>query len=133
MQGAIKIMHNPFLDDVQIATLPDGSHSPVWPGSAASKMKIDVTVNAEGHVMVLHEKPFPDYLEWVEFDALTGEMTFITAEGKLQELGLVIHAPMSKFVARAHEVSTICIRDNEIRDMGVLPLTVRNKDEGTQK
>jgi len=122
-------MTNPFFD-MQPETLPDGSFSPVWPGSASSKMKIDVAVNAEGKVLVLHEKAFPDYLEWVEFDAQTGEMTFITAGGKLQDLGLIIHPPMNKHVARAHEVCTICVRNNEIRDMGLLPLTVRNKNEG---
>ncbi len=128
-------MHNPFLDSFlqPATTLPDGSNSPIWPGSAAAKMKIDITVNAQGHVMVLHDEPFPDYLEWIEFDALTGEMTFITAEGKLQDLGMIIHQPMAKFVAMAVEVNTICIRNNEICDMGVLPMTVRNKDEGTKK
>lgn len=123
-------MTNPFFDVQQSAALPDGSDVPVWKGSAASRMKIDVAVNAEGKVVVLHEQAFPDYVEWVEFDAQTGEMTFVTAGGKLQDLGMIIHPPMSKHVARAHEVCTICVRNNEIRDMGLLPLTVRNKEEG---
>lgn len=123
---------NPFSEEI-LPTLPDGSFSPVWPGSAVSKMKIDVAVNAEGKVLVLHDQAFPDYLEWIEFDALTGEMTFITADGKLQDLGMIIHPPMSQHVARAHQVCTICMRDNEVRDMGLVALTVRNKYEARAK
>ena len=125
-------MINPFSDQPQ-PTLPDGSDIPVWRGTATSKMKIDIAVNPEGKVLVLHDQPFPDYLEWVEFDALTGEMTFITAEGKLQDLGMLIHAPMNKHVARAQQVCTIRLHEGEVRDMGLVTLIVRNKNEGMTK
>lgn len=101
--------------------------TPVWPGSAAAKMKIDVAVNPDGQVLVLHEQPFPDYLEWIEFDFDTGELTFITPGGKLHDLGMIIHAPMNKYVAAAKEVCTICIRNEEIRDMGLVPLVIHKK------
>ncbi len=119
-------MSNGFFEQ-SAPVLPDGSTLPVWPQSAAAQMKIDVAVNAEGGVLVLHDKPFPDYLEWIEFDAETGEMTFITAEGKLQDLGMLIHAPMSKHVARARQVCTVCIRDGDVRDLGIVPLLVRSE------
>jgi hypothetical protein len=110
-----------------VATLTDGSELPVWPHDAAAQMKIDVTVNAEGHVMVLHEQPFPDYLEWIEFDPANGEMVFITAQGKMQNLGMIIHAPMNKYVARARNICTVCIRDGVVRDLGIVPLLVRDE------
>lgn len=122
-------MINPFQDEVDFK-FPDGSFSPVWPGTSAAQMKIEVAVNAEGHVLVLHEKPFPDYLEWIEFDAQTGLMTFITAGGKLQELGLTIFPPMTKYVLKAQNVGVICVRGGEIRDMGLVPLTIHNYYEG---
>lgn len=122
-------MINPFAN--MDATQQQGSDIPVWQGSAASKMKIDVAVNAEGKVIVLHDQHFPDYLEWVEFDAATGQMDFITAGGKIQDLGMIIHAPMNKHVAKAQEVCTMCLRGEEVRDMGLLPLIVRNKDGGS--
>lgn len=123
-------MTNPFFDTSTVQQQPDGSDIPVWRGSAASKMKIDVAVNAEGQVVVLHDQHFPDYLEWIEFDVTTGEMSFITAGGKIQDLGMIIHAPMNKFLAKALEVCTICVRGDNVRDMGFLPLIVRNKDGG---
>lgn len=122
-------MINPFQDEVDFQ-LPDGSFSPIWPGTSANQMKIEVAVNAEGKVLVLHEKPFPDYLEWIEFDAKTGLMTFITAGGKLQELGLAIYEPMTKYVLKAKDVCVICVRSGEIRDMGLVPLTIHNYYEG---
>lgn len=119
-------MLNPFAEEL----LPKAAESadiPVWPGSVAARMKVDVAVSPDGKVLVLHDQPFPSYLEWVEFDAETGEMTFVTSEGKIQGLGLTIFAPMNKHVAKAHDVCTICVRNNEIRDMGLVPMTVRNK------
>lgn len=124
-------MMNPFFDIETNNTSAENADIPVWRGSAASKMKIDVAVNGEGKVVILHEQAFPAYLEWVEFDAATGEMTFVTAGGKVQDLGMIIHAPMNKHVARALEVCTVCVRNDEIRDMGMLPLIVRNKDGGS--
>ncbi len=112
--------------DQSVDILPEGSELPVWPRDAAAQMKIDITVNAEGHVMVLHDQPFPDYLEWIEFDTDKGEMTFITPEGKMQNLGMIIHAPMNKYVARARNICTVCIRDGVVRDLGIVPLLVRS-------
>lgn len=115
------------LADIGAGEKPLPDDIPLWPGSAAAKMKIDVVVNPEGKVLVLHEKPFPDYLDWIEFDLGTGEMTFITPGGKLHELGMIIHPPMDKYVALAKDVCTICVRENEIRDMGLVPLVIHKE------
>lgn len=119
-------MSNAFFEENATPVMSDGSALPLWPQSAASQMKIDVAVNAEGNVLVLHDQPFPDYLEWIEFDVDTGVLTFITAEGKLQDLGMIIHAPMNKHLTRAKNVCTVCIRDGEVRDLGIVPLLVRS-------
>lgn len=110
-----------FADDGPV--IPD--HIPLWPETAADKMKIDVTVSKDSQVWVLHNQPFPNYLEWIEFDAETGLMSFVTAQGKIQELGMTIHSPMSEYVALAKDVRTILVQDKEIKDMGIVPLTVR--------
>lgn len=122
-------MLNPFSDDI-VPVSVDGADIPVWSKSINDQMKVDVAVSADGKVVVLHDRPFPDYLEWVEFDARSGEMTFVTAGGKLQDLGLMIYAPMNKYVSRAMDVCVICIRNHEVRDMGLLPLVVHNLEEG---
>lgn len=98
---------------------------PVLP-AAAPQMKIDVVVNRDCKVWVLHDRPFPDYLEWIEFDAETGMMTFIAAGGRMQDLGMTIHPPMDKLVREAKEVCVMMIRDKKVRDMGLVPLTVQN-------
>jgi len=113
-----------MLDDlVEKPELP--ADFPVLP-AAAPQMKIDVVVNADLKVWVIHDQPFPDVLEWVEFDVETGMMTFVTIAGKLQDLGMVIHPPMDQYVAQAKEVCLMMIRNKEIRDMGLVPLTVQN-------
>lgn len=101
------------------------SDLPVWP-KAVDAMKIEVAVNAECQVWVLYDRPFPDFLDWIEFDVPTGAMTFITAGGKLQDLGITIHSPMKEFVAEARDVYTICLQGKKhIRDAGLVRLIVR--------
>ena len=100
-------------------------HIPLWPAPASDKMKIDVTVNEEGRVWVIHDKPFPSFLEWIEFDRETGEIAFVTAGGKLQGLGIKIHPPMDEYVAKADQACVMMIRDEKIRDIGLVPVTVQ--------
>lgn len=98
---------------------------PLWP-AATLGMKIDVAVNEDSKIWVIHDKPFPDYLEWVEFDKEAGVLTFVTATGKIQDLGMQIHAPMDDFLAQAGEVCVLMVRDGQVRDMGRVPLTVQD-------
>ncbi|PJB70643.1 MAG: hypothetical protein CO093_07280 [Alphaproteobacteria bacterium CG_4_9_14_3_um_filter_47_13] len=98
---------------------------PLWP-SAASTMKIDVAVNEDGMVWVIHDKPFPDYLEWIEFDKELGMMSFVTALGKIQGLGMKIHPPMDEYLVETKQVCVIMIRDEQIRDMALVPLNVQD-------
>lgn len=103
---------------------PQESGHPVWV-DAASTMKIDVAINKDDMVWVLHNRPFPDYLEWIEFDRDSKIMTFITAGGKLQDLGVPIHPPMDEKLARADSVFVMLVQEGEVRDMGKLPLIVQ--------
>lgn len=107
----------------KVAALPD--EAPLWP-AATSEMKIDVAVNEDCKVWVIHNKPFPDYLEWVEFEPATGMMNFITAKGKIQDLGTAIYQPMAEYVAQAKEVCVMMVRNNEVRDMALVPLIIQD-------
>jgi hypothetical protein len=99
---------------------------PVWTDATAS-MKVDVAINKDGLVWILHDRPFPDIVEWVEFDIDSKIMTFITYGGKLQNLGISIHPPMDEKIARARSVFVMQVQNGEIRDMGRLPLITQQK------
>jgi hypothetical protein len=103
---------------------PAETTPPVWT-PATPAMKVDVAINKDGMVWVLHDKPFPDYLEWIEFDFDTKIMTFITAGGRLQDLGIPIHPPMDENLARARSVFVMYLHEGQVRDMGKLPLIVQ--------
>lgn len=103
---------------------PADNIPPVW-ADATATMKIDVAINKDGMVWVLHDQPFPDYLEWIEFDPDSKIMTFITAGGRLQNLGIPIHPPMDENLARARSVFVMYLHNGDIRDMGKLPLIVQ--------
>lgn len=102
--------------------IPEGL--PLWHDAAAT-MNIDVAVNDDGQVWVIHDKPFPSYLEWIEFDTDTRMMSFVTAQGKIQDLGMEIHAPMDEYLCEAKKVCVVMVRNNAVRDMGFVPLTVQ--------
>lgn len=105
---------------------------PLWP-DAATAVKFDVAVNDDGQIWVIHDQPFPDLIEWIEFDAEKGVMTFITPGGKLQNLGVTIHPPMTHAVAAARQVCLIMMMNGEIRDMGLVPLNVYAPREDKRK
>lgn len=102
----------------------DVSSPPLW-HDAVSGMTVDIAMNKDGMVWVLHDRPFPDLVEWAEFDRHGHILTFITRGGKLQNLGIPIHPPMHDALVKAKGVYIMLVQDGEIRDMGLLPLVTR--------
>lgn len=113
-----------FKEDFVFEDRAELAKRPLWPDAAAT-MNIDVVVNKDSSIWVFHDQHFPEYLEWVEFDEERREMTFVTAKGKIQNLGLTLHPPMDRYVAQAKQVCVVLVKDNEFRDVGMLPLAVR--------
>lgn len=121
MAGAFDFQETETVDQ----TIDQKADLPVWP-AASNGMTLDIAVNPDSSIWIIHDRHFPDYLEWVEFDTKSRQITFVTAGGKIQNLGITIHPPMDAYVARATEVCVVLMRDKQIRDMGLLPLTVRH-------
>jgi len=102
---------------------------PVYP-DLADQIKVDLVLNEKGRIWVLHDRPFPDVLEWIEFDADTNDLTFVTAKGKIQNLGIVIPRSFRKYIKRANFLNTMQINGDKIEDAGIIPLVSR--DTGLQ-
>lgn len=74
--------------------------TPVIPALYA-RMSPDLLVNAEGQVLLLHEKPMPDPIWWVEYEPETRELMFITTTGQIMPFGLKIHDVVDTFLRYA--------------------------------
>ena len=92
----------------------------------ATMMTVDLMVNERGNIWVLHDKPLPMILNWAEYDADLATLTFVAQDGEALELGMTIHKPLQKPMSLAREIYVVLMSGEEIKDMYILPLTVRN-------
>ena len=98
------------------------SESPVLP-SLASYMKVDFMFNDKG-VWILHDKPLPEILKWVEYDVEKGTVILNTAEGRTQELGLAIPVKAAARLRKSVEISVMLVKNGQIADMTIVPLNI---------
>lgn len=91
----------------------------------ATTMNVDLVMNPDSKVWILHDKPFPDILMWVEYDIDAATLTLVYRNGKVQELGIKIHAPMRKYLRSARQLFTMRLEGEQIVDTYVRPLLVR--------
>lgn len=90
-----------------------------------SGMLIDVSVNKNSEVWVFHNKPFPNVLEWIEYDAEESSLVFVTKGGRLNDLGIKIGPLMHKYLHKANEAAAFLVFDNQIHDVARVPIIVR--------
>lgn len=107
-----------FVDDVVADEIP------VFRPLAAT-MNVDLVMNPDSKVWILHDKPFPDILMWVEYDIDAATLTLVYRNGKIQELGMKIHAPMRKYLRSARQLFTMRLEGEQIVDTYIRPLLVR--------
>ncbi len=137
-QDAMKDMLTQYDQDVQGAqgamTSPgstfagtdqnNGEEVPVF-RPLSGMMKVDLVLNPDSKVWILHDKPFPDILMWAEYDIDAASLTLVYRNGKVQSLGMKIHAPMRQYLRTARQLFTMQLEDKKIIDTYILPLLVR--------
>lgn len=91
----------------------------------AEQKHIDVVAKKGGVVCAFHDKPFSEYLEWVEFDEDDGQLTFVTKGGRLNDLGIEILPLMAKLLSKADHIHAYLMEDGKIRDYAKVQLLIR--------
>ncbi|MCB1555946.1 MAG: hypothetical protein KDJ15_01395 [Alphaproteobacteria bacterium] len=92
----------------------------------ASQMEVDLVVKEDGRIFLLHDKPFRDILNWVEFDRDRGVLSLVTQKGRTQDLGMDIPEDTQDFMLETQNISLWRMQDGQIADMYILPFLVRN-------
>ena len=90
----------------------------------AGQMRVDLLTNAEGGVWILHDKPLPDIVKWVDFDAPTGIMAFAYQDGRTQALGLDIPSPAALKIVPFTEITIMLMHDGLVADFSIIPLII---------
>lgn len=97
---------------------------------ATSDMLMDIVTNDEGDVYVLHDRPFPEAIGWLEFDEETARLDFISEEGRIRFFGMTVPPAVKGQIMKSElalmlEVGT----DGEIRGHHLKSVVTR-KDIG---
>lgn len=104
--------------------LPEGVLAPV-----AAQMKFDLLVGDGdengGDVVILHDRPFPGALDWIEYDEDTNTLVFVFRNGEIQDLGLPIPPFAAQTILRTDRALLIYMKDGSRKDLEILPLMAR--------
>ncbi|MEC8664285.1 MAG: hypothetical protein VXY16_02305, partial [Pseudomonadota bacterium] len=97
------------------------AHIPVNP-ILTDQMKVDVMVNKEGHIWVCHDRPFKEYVDWIEFDADAGRLIFVTQGGRLNDFGIQIKPLMAKYIKKADTADLLLMKNKKLHDFSRVAL-----------
>jgi hypothetical protein len=101
--------------------MSDMHESPVLP-PLATCMKVDFMWDDEGGAWILHDKPLPEILKWVDYDADRRVLTLNMASGRTQDLGLPIPAKAAPLIKKVAEIAVMFLKDGQVADAAIVPL-----------
>lgn len=80
-------------------------------------MNADLTMAPDGQICVFHDKPLDTRLEYVEFNADTGQLVLVLRWGVLQPFGEPVPLKFRNDIAAADEIFVIYGQGGEIKDL----------------
>ncbi len=89
-------------------------------------MKVDFLFNRTGGAWLLHDKPLPDTLKWIEYDSEKEMVVLVTRSGRLEGLGLRIPIEKKIYLERAMEVTALLMHDGFVTDFTIVPMVTTN-------
>lgn len=105
------------------AQMPDPD-SPVYP-PLMSMMKADLVLNPESDVWLIHERPLPEVMKWIEYDIELETLILVGLSGKIQSFGMKVPPAMKKYLRKGQQIHLIRFAGEVIQDMSIVPLVVR--------
>ncbi len=89
-------------------------------------MSVNLLVAYEtGQIMMLHNRPLADRLEYVEYEIEDREMYMITRGGILQPVGMKVDPELSVKFENSDSITVLWIEDDQMKDLTTVPLFVR--------
>ncbi|MGH1455773.1 MAG: hypothetical protein ACRBDI_03240 [Alphaproteobacteria bacterium] len=105
--------------------LPPVDEMPVLDG-AADTMKMTLAAGASGTIYVFHEKPFPEPVNWVEYNADSAMLIFISSVGRMQPIGLKVPKQLANVIDTQNKIIVSHLVNGEEKQVFEMPL-VRQK------
>lgn len=89
-------------------------------------MKVEITVNQDSDVWLLHDAPLSNLVKWVEYDCQQNRVMLVVVSGQYQDIGIVIPDPMRPLLRSARQIFIMQVRDGDIVDFSMVPLIARD-------
>ena len=92
----------------------------------ATQMNVDLVITqGDSAILILHDKPLPEILKWIEYDYETNDMVLVTQSGQIQNIGLTVTKKMREFIEGADKAVAIYLNGNKAKDMAYVPLIIQ--------
>lgn len=103
--------------------------APIIP-SLASRMPIELLVNAEGKALLLHKQELPILIWWGEYDVELNSLYFVTVKGQIMGYGMKPTQTMRDYMLKTKEIYFQYV-DNDNKALAppvIVPLVVRHPE-----
>ncbi len=110
--------------DIEVDTVKAAEVCPLHP-DLRHDMRAELVTGDGGEVWILHDKPLPGILLWVEYDTVDSGITLCMEDGKIQKLGIRVNELMRKCLLKAKKAYTIMTDGKTVKDMYLVPIVVR--------
>lgn len=93
---------------------------------AKRQMNVEVIVNDQGDVWVLHDMPFAETVKWAEYDLDYDKVWLVLLSGRQQELGLTLPDNVRTWLRHGRAIFLVHMKDGQVADSGRVSLIVRS-------
>lgn len=104
--------------------LPDIEQLPVLP-DMAQDTDFSIATGVNGVVIIYHKNPFPEPVEYLEFDNETHDIMIAYETGRIQNIGLTFNANMISHIQSAHELFIVQVEDGLEKEILKRPIYIR--------
>tara|TARA_B100001989_G_C24535243_1_gene463938 strand:+ start:717 stop:1055 length:339 start_codon:yes stop_codon:yes gene_type:complete len=87
--------------------------------------KMTLAVSETGQVYIFHEKPFPEPINWVEFDPEIAQMHLVSQNGRLQDLGIKVEPELNEQIKSCQKIYVVRIENGKEQEIFEMPLLIR--------
>lgn len=77
-----------------------------------SYMSPDLVANTNGQVMLIHEKPLPTPIWWVDYDPEYSQLIFVTITGQIIDLGVNVPPVIGGYLRHGRDIAIVEIDMN---------------------
>lgn len=105
--------------------LPSVEDMPVLPG-LRKLMDVDLAVNADGRVYIFYDGKIAEDTEYVLYSIDDASLHLVSANGRIQDIGMTVHKPMRKYMRGTDNIYIIEMKDSAVGNIINIPMIIHD-------